>query len=104
MINVRKDSLKLVKNEDDDGKFNIEFKFDSDIDVYVEIHYFVKEKLINDCLNYTKTISDSPCFKSQIYKSGTNIQFKENDHFIVPSKYDILNVISKNYDPIFILS
>jgi hypothetical protein len=84
--------LKLIKIEDD-GKFNIDFKFDSDIDVHVEIHYFVKEKSINDCLNYTKTITDSPYFKSQVYKAGVNIQFKENDHFIIPSKYDISNVI-----------
>ena len=90
LINIRKDTLKIVKQED--AKYNIEFKFDCDIDVKIEIYCFVREKFVNGKLNYTTIIADSPHFKSNVYKAGSNIQFRQSDYFINPSKYDVSNV------------
>ena len=106
LINIRKDSLKLTRHEGDisecssetnGSRYNIEFIFDCDVDICIEIFYFVKEKLSNDSLNYAKTITDAPYYKSHAYKAGTKIQFKQNDHFIVPSAYDVLNVKLKAF-------
>lgn len=52
LVNIRKDTIKLVKvvdnnsQADDPYKYNIEFRFDCDVDVRIKIYYFANEKFV----------------------------------------------------------
>ena len=108
LINIRKDTIKLVKIRDDDQvKYNIEFRFDSDCDVKIRIHYFAVEHFTANnvdnqcplsykcgCGNYSKAGGNKTaqkCFclnEDNCYPKGANILFQQSQHFISPAKFD----------------
>jgi hypothetical protein len=112
-------------------KYNIDFRFDADCDIYIRIHYFATEIFhnqtnTNNSLEYQRQLtykcgcySITPvssinnhqsnkccCFNTPvIFKKGANIQFHQEDHKIVPSLYPFevwQSKIQLNYYPIVI--
>lgn len=87
LIHLRKDTIKLIKKDSSD-KYNIEFRFDCDIDVKIEIIYFAIEIYTKDRkLNYKSTCNEYYNNDLMVYTKGSNNLFKQEEHFINPSKY-----------------
>ncbi|XP_077980648.1 putative E3 ubiquitin-protein ligase MGRN1 isoform X2 [Glandiceps talaboti] len=107
LINIRKDSLRLVKENrclaDDEvpedlpsNQYTIEFTFDSEAKVGITFHYFASEDITNGKIVYT---SRDPIQTSETFhfKRGANQQFSQASYVIDPSKF---NENEFNYDPL----
>ncbi|XP_070580275.1 probable E3 ubiquitin-protein ligase MGRN1 isoform X2 [Ptychodera flava] len=105
LVNIRKDSLKLVKENrctvDDDGEeqvnhqYTIEFTFDTEAKVGITIYYFASEDINNGKVMFT---SKDPTQTSETfhYKRGANQQFVQPNFIVDPSKFSENEL---NYDP-----
>ncbi|KAL3875616.1 hypothetical protein ACJMK2_033548 [Sinanodonta woodiana] len=100
LINIRKDTLKLVRVNDaektllEDGsgeadsassQYNIEFVFDSDVKCSIKIYYLATEEINNGQIVYH---SRDPSMNSEIYhyKRGANQLFAQTTHVLNPTK------------------
>jgi hypothetical protein len=68
LINIRKDTLKLVKCLDEPSdlgsneiKYNIEFVFDCDCDVIIRIYYFANESFLVDSSDHRANVLKYKC-------------------------------------------
>ncbi|KAL1132335.1 hypothetical protein AAG570_010291 [Ranatra chinensis] len=94
LVNIRKESLRLVKAVPAVGKldgdkqsiFNIEFTFDSDARTSITIYYFSTEEVTPNGVIYTPRDSTitSETFH---YKRGANQQFIQPSHIFDPSRF-----------------
>lgn len=98
LVNIRKDSLRFVKIEDEmapvddsskvqiNSRYNLEFTFDSDVRCAITVYYFATEDISNGQIMYhpkDKTMN-SETFH---YKRGTNQLFSQASHVIEPGKF-----------------
>jgi hypothetical protein len=91
LVHIRKDTIKLIKTDSVD-KYNIEFRFDCDIDVKIEIIYFAIETYSKDKkLEYKSMCNEYYKNDLIVYTKGANNLFKQNEHSICPSKYSNVN-------------
>nr|XP_040574905.1 E3 ubiquitin-protein ligase MGRN1-like [Lepeophtheirus salmonis] len=83
LVNIRRDSLRFVKIED--GKYGIEFLFDSDVKCSVTIYHFASEELPVA----TQGVSYSYRFKSETYhyKRGAAQRFSQPSYSFEPDNY-----------------
>ncbi|XP_078693056.1 E3 ubiquitin-protein ligase MGRN1-like isoform X9 [Branchiostoma floridae x Branchiostoma belcheri] len=101
LVNIRKDSLRLVRVEPDpepeegedeekehSPKYNVEFTFDTDVKVGITIHYFATEEIVNGLAVYT---SNDPTLTSETvhYKRGASQMFSLPSHVLEPSMWNI---------------
>ncbi|KJE94830.1 hypothetical protein, variant [Capsaspora owczarzaki ATCC 30864] len=82
-VNLRKDSLKLVKTPDaQPGRYSIEFMFDSDSDCFVTIHLFAKEFCDAKGVVTFKSASPEHTSPSFFYPKGLDQQFQHSEFVI----------------------
>ncbi|KAK9512171.1 hypothetical protein O3M35_000650 [Rhynocoris fuscipes] len=97
LVNIRKESLRLVKALPVSGKgdgeitnkhtqYNIEFIFDCDARTAITIYYFASEEIAVNGLVYT---SRDPTLTSETfhYQKGANQLFSQPSHMFDPSLY-----------------
>ncbi|XP_048757856.1 E3 ubiquitin-protein ligase MGRN1-like isoform X4 [Ostrea edulis] len=98
LVNIRKDSLKFVKVDDNDEgsegeksdsmntRYNIEFTFDSDSKCAITIYYFATEDVSNGQITFQTRESS---LNSEVfhYKRGANQLFSQTTHILDPSKF-----------------
>eukprot|EP00118_Oscarella_pearsei_P000258 m.4543 g.4543 ORF g.4543 m.4543 type:complete len:438 (+) comp10926_c0_seq2:28-1341(+) len=86
LINIRKDTLKLVRNSS--NKYHLQFVFDSDVKCTAKIYVFAVEDTENGHLKYKSKQSkwSPPCFS---FKRGSGQVFVETDGYaITPDKWN----------------
>ena len=120
MVNIRKDTLKLVKcidtdydyscdsssqkddsayrlsKNDDTKKYNIEFRFDSECDVTIKIHYFAVEKFGESSSDHRALSYTCGCARVQAVtnlntQSLNNLALVESNNINSPNKCFCLN-------------
>ncbi|GAU94832.1 hypothetical protein RvY_06542 [Ramazzottius varieornatus] len=89
VINIRRESLRLVRLLDEDGAgtgYNIEFNFDADVACTIRIMYFATEEFINHGISYVAQDAtlNSPKYS---YKKGANQLFSQSSHVFDPTKF-----------------
>jgi len=86
LVNLRKDSLKLVKSSDCES-YAIEFVFDADVKCAVTVHYKATEDLSNGVAIYTshEPLSSSP--KTHFPKGSGQVYNSAPKHKIRPSLF-----------------
>ena len=110
LINIRKETLKLIKvnsseksyKNDDAGDsskslFNIEFIFDADVKCSIKIYYMCLEETLPSGLVYT---SKDETHNSQLfpYNRGSNQLFSQPLHFFDPTSYKEEELAYKAFD------
>ncbi|KXJ08562.1 RING finger protein 157 [Exaiptasia diaphana] len=99
LVNLRKDTLKLVKCDDsgDDETYHIQFVFDADVNCSVTIHYQATEDLSTGLAVYTSRDQSSTSRKF-CYKKGAGQQFSHStQHRFRISQF---NEDELNYNPL----
>lgn len=99
LVNIRKDSLKLVRipeaeklksddtqDESNNGKYNLEFIFDSDVKCFIKVYYLATEEIANGHLTYHSRV---PQLTSEtfVYERGANQTFQQSSHVITPAEF-----------------
>jgi hypothetical protein len=86
LVNIRKESVKFVKTDDDMGQMKIEFVFDADVKCAIKIYYFCSEEITANNISYVArdTTMTSETF---LYEKGASQQFSQPSHTFTPSKY-----------------
>ncbi|CAM9407736.1 unnamed protein product [Lampetra planeri] len=98
LVNIRKDSLRLVRITDEaetpDGdslkskfSYNVEFVFDSDVQVAITIYYQATEEFHNGIIMYTAKhhLRQS---ETVLCKGGVSQLFSQTSHVIDPSEWN----------------
>lgn len=91
LINIRKESLRFVKVNDDSQKqmYNIEFVFDCDVPCSITIHFFASEDSTNNTISYIpKNSSISHSSKAFHYLKGASQLFCQPSVTFVPSQFE----------------
>ncbi|OWA53600.1 RING finger protein 157 [Hypsibius exemplaris] len=108
VINIRRESLRLVRVLDDCGTgasgYNIEFNFDCDVSCTIRLMYFAKEEFLNHGLSYIPQ-DMSLCSEKYCYKKGANQLFNQSSYVFDPSKYsdeELMEVGEKEIIPLAI--
>ncbi|XP_015752852.1 PREDICTED: E3 ubiquitin-protein ligase MGRN1-like [Acropora digitifera] len=94
LVNLRKDSLKLVKSSDHKSYF-IEFVFDADVKCSVTIHYKATEDLSTGLAIYTSREPFTSSPKSYFSKGSGQVYNSSAKHRIRPSLFEDGEVKSK---------
>lgn len=87
LVNLRKDSLKLVRSSDHESYF-IEFVFDADVKCAVTIHYKAIEDLSTGLAIYTSKEPFTSSPKSYFSKGSGQVYNSSAKHRIIPSLFD----------------
>lgn len=87
LVNLRKDSLKLVKSSDHKSYF-IEFVFDADVKCSVTIHYKATEDLSTGLAIYTSREPFTSSPKSYFSKGSGQVYSSSAKHRIRPSLFE----------------
>ncbi|XP_071796709.1 E3 ubiquitin-protein ligase MGRN1-like [Asterias amurensis] len=92
LVNIRKDSLKLVKTvregeEGDDNQYSIEFIFDAEARTAITVHFFAREEIESNHAVYT---ARDPSLRSETfhYERGSSQTFYQPAFTFDPSVFD----------------
>lgn len=86
LVNLRKDSLKLVKGTDQES-YSVEFVFDADVKCSVTVHYKATEDLSTGLAIYTSTEPFSSSSKTHFPKGSGQVYNSAPKHKIKPSMF-----------------
>jgi hypothetical protein len=87
LINIRKDSLKLVRTGVDSHTYNVEFVFDSEVKSVISFYYMATEDVTPDGRLIYNSKSPELKSKSFVYKRGSDQMFKEPTCLITPKSF-----------------
>ncbi|KAI5719188.1 hypothetical protein M8J76_006490 [Diaphorina citri] len=108
LINIRKESLRFVKVNDESQRqvYNIEFIFDCDVPCSITVHFFVTEDIMGNTISYIpKKSNPCPVVKTFHYKKGASQLFCQPGVTFIPSQYEddeLMYNIDKEIIPIAI--